>query len=173
MKTLLLLRHGKSSWKDTTLSDHDRPLKKRGREAAERMGRLLSEHNLVPEHILSSSAARALETAQLAVEAAKYPGEVETVPALYHADPQSLVAIVSHVPDRFGSVLIIGHNPGLEDWLARLIGRRETVSTAALAQVELPLDSWLDFSPDTRGELKGLWRPSELIQASGAASAPR
>ena len=162
MKTLLLLRHGKSSWKDTTLSDHDRPLKKRGREAAQRMGRLLSELNLVPEHILSSSALRAQETAQLAVEAAKYQGEVETVPALYHADPQSLVAIVSHVPDRFACVLFIGHNPGLEDWLTRLIGRRETVSTAALAQVELPLDSWLDFSPDTRGELKGLWRPSEL-----------
>lgn len=162
MKTLLLLRHGKSSWKDTALSDHDRPLKKRGREAAQRMGRLFVELSFVPDHILSSSAARAQETAQLAVEAAKYLGEVETIPGLYHADPQSLVAILSHVPDRFTSVLIIGHNPGLEDWLARLIGRRETLSTAALAQVELPLDSWLDFSPDTHGELKGLWRPSEL-----------
>lgn len=170
MKTLLLLRHGKSSWKDTALSDHDRPLKKRGREAAQRMGRLLSELCVVPDHILSSSAVRALETAQLTVEAAAYRGEVETVPALYHSDPRTLVAIVSHVPDRFASVLIIGHNPGLEDWLARLIGRHETVPTAALAQVELPLDSWLDFSPDTRGELKGLWRPSELGGTSGAQS---
>ncbi len=162
MKTLFLLRHGKSSWKDATLSDHDRPLKKRGREAAQRMGCLLNELHLAPDHILTSSAARALETAQLAVEAAKYQGEVETIPGLYHAEPQSLVAIVSRVPDRFASVLIIGHNPGLEDWLARLIGRSESFSTAALAHVELLLNSWLDFSADTRGELKGLWRPKEL-----------
>jgi phosphohistidine phosphatase len=162
MKKLLLLRHGKSSWKETALPDHDRPLKKRGREAAQRMGRLLSELDLVPDHILSSSAARALETARRTVDAAKYHGDVETVPALYHADPQSLAAIVSHVPDQFASVLIIGHNPGLEDWLARLIGRHETMTTAALAQVELPLDSWLNLSLDTRGELKGLWRPKEF-----------
>ncbi|MFM9959913.1 MAG: SixA phosphatase family protein [Planctomycetaceae bacterium] len=159
MKTLLLLRHGKSSWKDTTLSDHDRPLKKRGREAAQLMGGRLVEHGLVPDHLLTSTAVRALETTQLAVKAATYGGDVEIVPALYHADPSSLVAIVSHVPYRFGRVLVVGHNPGLEEWLARLIGRNETVSTATLAQVELPLDSWLDLTPDTRGELKGVWRP--------------
>lgn len=162
MRTLLLLRHGKSSWKDKTLSDHDRPLKKRGRSAAQRMGHLLREHDLIPDHVLTSSAARATETTQLAVKAAKYRGEVETVPALYHADLRTLAAIVSHVPDRFGSVLIVGHNPDLEQWLAQLIGRVEEFPTAALAQVELPLDSWLGFTPDTRGELKGLWRPKEI-----------
>lgn len=160
MKTLFLLRHGKSSWKDTTMSDHDRPLKKRGREAAQRMGGLLRELNLVPEHLLTSSATRALETAQFVTKAAKYCGELETVPGLYHADPRSLAAIVSHVPDRFASVLVVGHNPGLEEWLARLIGRPETVPTATLAQVELELNSWMDVTPDTRGELKGFWRPS-------------
>jgi phosphohistidine phosphatase len=162
MKTLLLLRHGKSSWKDTTLSDHDRPLKKRGREAARRMGHLLSELSLVPDHMLSSSASRAQETAGLTVKVAGYGGDVEIVPALYHADPRGLVAVVSHVPDRFARVLIIGHNPGLEDWLTRLIGRHETLPTAALAQVELPVESWLDLSLDTRGELRGLWRPREI-----------
>ncbi len=160
MKTLLLLRHGKSSWKDTTLSDHDRPLKKRGRIAAQRMGSLLRELDLVPQHLLTSSAVRALETTQFVTKAASYCGEVETVPALYHAEPRSLAAIVSRAPDRFASVLIVGHNPGLEEWLARLIGRPETIPTATLAQVELNLNSWLDVTPDTRGELKGLWRPS-------------
>ncbi|MBC7818881.1 MAG: histidine phosphatase family protein [Planctomycetaceae bacterium] len=162
MKTLLLLRHGKSSWKDTSLSDHDRPLKKRGREAAQRMGCLLRELDLVPDHLLTSSAVRALETVQFATKAAEYQGDIETVPALYHADPRSLAAIVSHVPDRFASVLIVGHNPGQEEWLARLIGRHETLPTATLAQVELTLDSWRDITPDTRGELKGLWRPSQF-----------
>lgn len=162
MKTLLLLRHGKSSWSDEALADHDRPLKKRGREAADRIGRLLSESELVPDHILTSSAARALETTQRVVGAAKWGGEPEVVPALYHAEPKSLAAIVSRVPNRVDRVLVVGHNPGLENWLTRLIGRMETFPTAALAQVELPINSWLDLSPDTRGTLKQLWRPKEM-----------
>lgn len=162
MKTLLLLRHGKSSWTDASLADHDRPLKKRGREAAKRMGRLIRELNLVPDHILSSSAARAVATAELAAKEAKCDGQVEVALLLYHADPSAFVAVVSRVPSHFERVLIVGHNPGLEDWLDRLIGRVETFPTAALAQIELPIDSWLDLSTDTRGKLQGLWRPKEI-----------
>lgn len=162
MKTLLLLRHGKSSWSDETLADHDRPLKKRGRESAKRMGQLLRERQLVPDHVLTSSAARAIATTQLAIKAAKYDGGVEEVPMLYHADPSVFVAVVSHVPNRFDRVLVVGHNPGLEDWLDRLIARVEVLPTASLAQIELPIDSWLDLSLSTRGTLKGLWRPKEI-----------
>lgn len=162
MKTLLLLRHGKSSWKDSTLADHDRPLKKRGREAADRMGRLLRDEKLVPQHVLTSSAVRAVETTQIAVKAAKYAGNVETVAALYHAEPRAFVAVVSHVPDRFGNVLLVGHNPGLEEWLARLTGCDEELSTAALADIELPIDSWQDLTVDTRGTLRKLWQPKLL-----------
>ena len=161
MKTLLLLRHGKSSWTDTTLTDHDRPLKKRGRNAAQRVGCLLSELNLVPDHILTSSAVRAVATAQLVSESAMFGGEIETEPDLYHADPAALAAIASRVLNRFDRVLIVGHNPGLEDWLARLVGSVAVFPTAALAQIELPIDSWLDLLPDTRGTLQGLWRPKE------------
>ena len=162
MKTLLLLRHGKSSWTDESLADHDRPLKKRGRAAAQRMGQLIRELNLVPDHILTSSAERASATAKLAATEAQFDGEVEAVPVLYHADPSAFVAIVSRVPNRFDRVLIVGHNPGLEDWLDRLIGHVETFPTAALAQIELPIDSWLDLSLNTRGTLQGLWRPKEI-----------
>lgn len=162
MKTLLLLRHGKSSWSDETLADHDRPLKRRGRESVKRMGQLLREKNLLPDHILTSSAARATATTQLVIKAAKYDGEAEVVPTLYHADPSAFVAIVSRVPNRFDRVLIVGHNPGLEDWLDRLIGRVEAFPTAALAQIELPIESWLDLSLSTRGTLRGLWRPKEI-----------
>lgn len=162
MKTLLLLRHGKSSWTDTSLADHDRPLKKRGREAAKRMGQLIRELDLVPDHILTSSAARATVTAQLAAAAAKFDGDIEVVPVLYHADPSAFVAITSRVPSRFERVLIVGHNPGLEDWLDRLTGHVEAFPTAAFARIELPIDSWLDLSIDTRGALQGLWRPKEI-----------
>lgn len=162
MKTLLLLRHGKSSWSDTSLADHDRPLKKRGRAAAKRMGQLIRELDLIPEHILTSSAVRATATAQLAAAEAKFDGAVEVIPVLYHADPSAFVAIVSRVPNQFERVLVVGHNPGMEDWLDRLIGHVETFPTAALAQIELLVDSWLDLSTDTRGKLQGLWRPKEI-----------
>lgn len=162
MKTLLLLRHGKSSWTDESLADHDRPLKKRGREAAKRMGQLIRKLDLVPDHILTSSAARAVATAQLTATAAKFDGEVEVVPVLYHADPSAFVAITSRVPNRFERVLIVGHNPGLEDWLDRLTGYTDAFPTTALAKIELPVDSWLDLVIDTRGTLNGLWRPKEI-----------
>lgn len=162
MKTLLLLRHGKSSWSDEALADHDRPLKKRGQEAADRIGRLLNESNLVPDHVLTSSAVRAVETTQRVIQAAAWSGSAEVVPALYHAEPNGLVAIVSRVPSRIDRVLVVGHNPGLENWLTRLIGRIEAFPTAALAQIELPIESWLDLSPNTRGTLKQLWRPKEI-----------
>ena len=161
MKTLLLLRHGKSSWKDTELSDHDRPLKKRGRRAAEDMGRLLRDQNLVPDHILTSTACRAIETALLAADAAKFSGEIESCPALYHAESSTFVAVVSRVPDRFERVLLVGHNPGLTDWLSRLTSQTEEFPTAALAHVELPISSWLELSLETPGTLKNLWRPRQ------------
>lgn len=162
MKTLLLLRHGKSSWTDASLADHDRPLKKRGRAAAKRMGQLLRELDLVPDHILTSSAERATATARLAAEEAKFDGETEVVPVLYHADPSAFVAIVSRVPNRFDRVLVVGHNPGMEDWLERLTEHVEAFPTAALARIELPVNAWLDLTLNTRGTLRGLWRPKEI-----------
>ena len=164
MKTLLLLRHAKSSWKHAELPDHDRPLKKRGRQAAAQMGRRLQKLRLVPDHILSSSATRAIATAQLTAEAANINSPIETVSDLYHANPIKLAAIVSQVPDSRERVLVVGHNPGLADWLALLIGRVEEFPTAALAQIELPISSWRELSLDTRGDLKGLWTPKTIAE---------
>ena len=158
MKTLLLLRHAKSSWKHADLADHDRPLKRRGRQAAKRMGQLLRELDLVPQHILTSTATRASDTARLAASGMRYNDQIESIAALYHAEPRTFVAIVSHVTERIHRLLLVGHNPGLEDWLARMIGRHENLSTAALARIELPIESWFDLTPDTHATLHGLWR---------------
>ena len=166
MKTLLLLRHGKSRWSDENLADHDRPLKKRGIAASKRMGQLLANKELLPDHALTSSATRAITTAQLFASDAKYAGEIVTVPALYHAEVFGLVAVASQLADRFGRVLIVAHNPGLENWILRLIGRVEVFPTAALAWIELPIDSWTDLSVNTPGTLQGLWRPKELPDES-------
>ena len=162
MKTLLLLRHGKSSWKESALADHDRPLKKRGQRAAEQIGRLLEEQGLTPDHILTSTAIRARDTASLVAETLKFRGTIDEVSALYQAEPQTFVAVVSHVPKQSDAVLVVGHNPGLEDWLSRLTGYQEPFPTAALAHIVLPIENWLDLTPDTRGELRKVWSPKEL-----------
>ena len=85
MKTLLLLRHAKSSWKDESLTDHDRPLNKRGKKTAPLMGHLLREKNLVPDLVVSSTAVRARSTAEAAAEACGYPGEITLTDELYLA----------------------------------------------------------------------------------------
>jgi phosphohistidine phosphatase len=76
MKTLLVLRHAKSSWNDTSLDDHERPLNKRGRRDGPRMGELVREHRLTPDIIISSDAVRARRTAEAVAEAARYAGEI-------------------------------------------------------------------------------------------------
>lgn len=162
MKTLLILRHGKSSWANLHLADHDRPLKARGKRDAPRMGRLLREEALTPELIISSTAERALATAELAALACDYEGEIETTRDFYHAAPETYIERLRELPDAVGRVMVVGHNPGMEELVAELTGEEERFPTAALAQVALPIERWLQLDEATEGELVNLWRPKEL-----------
>lgn len=162
MKTLLILRHGKSSWKNIYLADHDRPLKARGKRDAPRMGRLLKEEGLTPQLIVSSTAERALATAELAALACDYEDEIETTRDFYHAAPEAYIERLRQLPNQIERVMVVGHNPGMEQLVAELTGEEERFPTAALAQVALPLDHWQKFSEETEGELVNLWRPKEL-----------
>ncbi len=162
MKTLLLLRHAKSSWKETVLEDHDRPLNKRGRKDAPRMGRLLAELNLIPEYLVSSSAKRARKTATEVIEETRFRGESRFTFELYHAAPGQLLNIVRELPSNYSRVLLIGHNPGLEEFLEHLTGNYTPLTTAALARVELPVQDWRQIDSSVKGELMGLWQPREL-----------
>lgn len=162
VKTVLLLRHAKSSWRDRDLDDAFRPLKKRGKRAAPRMGQLLGELNLRPDLIVSSNAVRALDTARLVAEACGYRGEVIPTAELYHADPETHLSLLRSMPPISERILLVGHNPGMEDLIAHLIGRRELFPTAALAYIELHCTRWTEITPALTGELLGLWRPKEL-----------
>src|SRR6187431_2275879 len=106
MKTLLLMRHAKSSWKDETLDDHDRPLNKRGKREAPQMGELLRDHQLVPDYILCSSARRARKTAESVAFAAGFRGETRITSELYMATPTRILEILAQTSDAFGSVLL-------------------------------------------------------------------
>lgn len=161
MKRLLILRHAKSSWKDASLSDHDRPLNKRGKKAAPRMGELLAEENLLPDLIVSSTAVRARTTAERAAKTAGYEGAIVLERAIYHGTPAGILEVVAKVPDVVDRLLIVGHNPGFEELVLRLTGAYERFPTAALANVELDIETWRE-APHGRGRLLDLWRPREL-----------
>jgi phosphohistidine phosphatase len=162
MKTLLLMRHAKSSWEDERLLDHDRPLNKRGEKDAPRMGRLLAEENLLPEKMLSSSALRALSTAQIVAEHSGYSKKIDVREELYHAVPDAIFKLLRELDDADGRVLVVGHNPGLEEFLEVLTGEYDLLPTASVALVELPIDHWRDLDSTVKGRLKNLWRPKEL-----------
>lgn len=162
MKTLLILRHAKSSWKYDDLADHDRPLKKRGEQAAALMGELIRKHDLTPQRIIASTAKRALTTAKLVAEACHYEGRIIATRAFYGAGPEDFVEVLRTLDDADERVMIIGHNPDLEMFLESLTGAMESLPTAALAQVALPIDAWKELEEDTPGKLVHFWAPSTL-----------
>ena len=163
MKPLLVLRHAKSSWSDSALDDHERPLNRRGQRDAPRMGKLVREHGLTPDVIISSDAVRARLTAEAVAEASGFAGEIRFEAAVYAASPADVLAVLLTVPETTaGTVMIVGHNPGLEELVAQLTGEQPDLPTAALAQIALPIDRWRDLKASTRGRLLGLWRPKDI-----------
>jgi phosphohistidine phosphatase len=165
MKALLVMRHAKSSWKNPSLDDHDRPLKKRGRRAAPRMGGLLLSENLVPDGVLCSTAVRAVETAQLVIGACGYRGRVNALRELYLAVPEVYIDALREHSGSAERVLLVGHNPGLEQLVEGLSGRAVELPTAALVSLRLPIDNWGATRLDGRGELVQSWTPKRLETA--------
>jgi phosphohistidine phosphatase len=163
MKTLLLLRHAKSSWKDESLDDHDRPLNDRGKKEAPRMGQLLLEEHLLPDIILSSDAKRCRRTVEKVCDAAGYRGETMLSSELYLANPATYLKVLARLSEEISRVLVVGHNPGLEELLETLVEKYEPMTTAALAHIRLAnLERWADLDSAARGELVKLWQPMEL-----------
>ena len=159
---LLMLRHEKSSWKEKDLQDHDRPLNKRGKRDAPRMGKLLKDLDLVPDLVISSTAKRAKDTAKAIVKSSKYKGRIELNPSPYGADLDAYLKALRLVPDEFNKVLIVGHNPALEELVRVLTDRTELMSTCALADVDLKIKSWGNIGNKIDGQLINIWRPREL-----------
>lgn len=162
VKTLLVLRHAKSSWKEADLADHDRPLNKRGKHNAPRMGRLLRELDLVPDLIISSTAKRAWDTAEAVADQCGCENEVVLNEDLYSFESGAYLEALRDLPDAYSRVMVVGHNPGLEELVDLLTGESVGLPTAALAQVTLPIHSWQELTDETEGRLLNIWRPKEL-----------
>jgi phosphohistidine phosphatase len=148
MKRLSLLRHAKSSWSDPKLADHDRPLSGRGKRTSPRIAAHFAAHECgKPDLIISSSALRALVTANhLATALAEraWHSPVERRAELYMATPKTHLGLVRGLADSLRHVVLVGHNPGLEDFAEMLEhGRRiEHLPTAAIATLEFQAERW-------------------------------
>ena len=167
MKTLMLLRHAKSSWKEEGIADHDRPLNKRGKKTAPVMGHLILEKKLVPDLILSSTAARARTTVEAVAEACNYKNRIEHIEELYLATAGELLFQAQSRTgdaddDSINRLMLVAHNPGMEDLVSRLSGHPEPFPTAALAVFELGIESWRALELGVETSLLHLWRPKEL-----------
>jgi phosphohistidine phosphatase len=161
MKTLLILRHAKSSWDDVSLPDYERPLTSRGRRAAKLMSKFILQKKLAPDLILSSTAARARETVEALSPIVRSPTEVRYDARLYLAGVPELLDVISQVEEDRKRVLLIGHNPGLEELVCRLTGETRTMPTAALAKIAIDIDEWGEVGKK-RGLLEWLVKPKEL-----------
>ena len=164
MKTLLIMRHAKSSWDSPAWSDHERPLNKRGLGAAPRMGKLLHEQSLVPEAILSSTAHRARQTAELVAEHAGFQDTIVFVDDLYLATPTACIDVIREEDPSVDRILLVAHNPGLQELVRILTGCSETMVTAAVACVILEINHWRALVSEVSGHLQAFWIPRELDQ---------
>ncbi len=121
------------------------------------MGRLLRAEQLVPDLVICSTAKRARATTKLVVETSGYGEEVIFTPDLYHTASSTYLEVLHQVPDQYRRVMLVGHNPNLEELLEALTGDWEHLPTAALAQVTLPIERWRELDEGAEGTLVNLW----------------
>lgn len=142
MKTLLLLRHARPNRSSPTGRDFDRTLTFEGRAEALLVGQFLRRRQLTPGLVICSPAARARETADHVIEAAKLTAPLHFDERIYEANTGQLIEVVSEAGDAADVLLIVGHNPGLQELIGRLTGESVPVFPATLARIELEIDAW-------------------------------
>ncbi|NJL71636.1 MAG: histidine phosphatase family protein [Candidatus Competibacteraceae bacterium] len=161
MKTLLLMRHAKSSWADPGVEDHDRVLNARGLRAAPLMGERLLAAGYVPDRILVSTAARARQTANLVAAALDCGDRIDVSRQLYLAEADDILKRVRQTPPDVKTLLVVGHNPGMEELASYLAGSLQPFPTAAVAVFRQAGKDWSAFGDDKRPALVATLRPKD------------
>ena len=176
MKKLTLLRHAKSGWDDKVARDFDRPLNMKGQRAAEAVGRHLHGLTLHFDYVLASPALRVEETLQWVERGYRDALHPRWDRRLYLASPATLLDLVQEMPDEVESLLLVGHNPGLEELVLLLVPDRkgdalrdhveEKFPTASVAEMQFEVAAWKDVAPGG-AKLERFIRPRDLDPAFG------
>jgi phosphohistidine phosphatase len=164
MKNLFLVRHAKSDWSISGQKDFDRELNGRGRSDAPKMGRKLYEMEAKPDIIISSPAARAKFTAELISEQLKFDtNKIIFNEDIYEASVRTLLGVINGIEDKYNSVMLFGHNPGLT-YLAEALTKKEigNIPTCGIVHIEFSVDSWKEVSGGT-GDLKFFIYPKKVF----------
>jgi phosphohistidine phosphatase len=171
MKTLTLLRHAKSGWDDPVARDFDRPLNKRGERASHVIGAWMRNQKMAFDHVVASPAVRVIDTLDQIVSTYGELGEPTWERRIYLASSASLMDVLRETDDAYDNVLMVGHNPGLEDLILELVPEHKDDAlralvyykypTAAVAEITLAIDNWADIERNT-GTLTRYIRPRDL-----------
>ena len=153
-KTLYLLRHAKSAWDNPNLSDFDRPLNKRGKENLPGLANIAAILNPQPELIVTSSSRRTLDTLNGFCRGMLTQFTIEETDELYHASKKEILSIIQKVPEKIQSLLIVGHNPGLEEFISWiLMGSKVSnplkMTTCSFVQLASNISLWSELEPQT------------------------
>ena len=162
MKKLLLLRHGKSSWDNPDLADQERPLTNRGKESASVIGKFLKKENLIPDLIISSTAKRANKTADIVAKRSGYSKKIVNSGALYTASSENYANIIHEIDDKHKTILLVGHNPSMEEVVERITVETHIMKTCSLAHIDLSISSWKNFHYGVKCKLIDLINVKEL-----------
>lgn len=165
MKTLLLMRHAKSDWSAEYGADHDRPLSERGVRSARVMGQVLAREGLAPDLIISSTAARARSTAEIASESGGWATDLVLEELLYGSGPNDVIELAASAP-QVGRLMLVGHQPTWSILASILTGERVEMKTATVAVIEFDIDDWSEL-PTSHGKVAGVYRPGDHLDPEG------
>ncbi len=166
MKKLYIIRHAKSSWKDFSLDDFDRPLNKRGRLNAPFMGTLLKKKKVKPDLILSSPALRAKTTAEIIANEIGYDEEIVYKEDIYEASAETLHKILTKLDDKRDVVFLFGHNPGLNDLAYGYVAFDENIPTSGVVEIAFDVKKWSKIE-SSNAELTSFEYPKKRRESNG------
>lgn len=162
MKTLLLLRHAKTSWDDVRVSDDLRPLSGTGKLNVSQMGKFLKNTKLIPDLIISSCAKRAKDTSILLAESIGYNKDIDISESLYETAPKEYINVISEISNKINIVLLVGHNPILENLIELITNELIIMETCSLVQIFLPISKWIEIKMNPKCKLIKQIRIKEL-----------
>ncbi|NOZ09321.1 MAG: histidine phosphatase family protein [FCB group bacterium] len=165
-RNIIFYRHAKSDWSMEYPDDHERPLAERGIVCAGLMGRILAFSGQTPDLVISSSAARARQTAEISIESGGWESPLKIMSILYAGNAAAIMKLLNNLEDKYRCVLLVGHEPSWSGLASFLIdGGNLRFPTGAMARIEFKIKSWRDLKPGL-GELRWLLQPGFFQKGS-------